>query len=120
MIRAAIYGHLGGNWVEPTARSGKAMVPTSVAVEAARFGEFGEPVRISTVAFAKAGDQHSRHAHHADETRCPRRRAAVQAGRPCAVVRRQGARRLGRLDHEPASVHSTSELRAITAAEVAT
>ena len=61
MIRASIYGRLGGDPVERTTRNDKVMVTASVAVNAARNSAEEETVWISLAAFGRAAEALARH-----------------------------------------------------------
>ena len=61
MIRASIYGRIGGDPVERTTRNDKVMVTTSIAVNAARNSAEQETVWISLAAFGRAAEVLARH-----------------------------------------------------------
>ncbi len=62
MIRASIYGRLGGDPVERATSNGKTMVTASLAVNAARQGTDEDPEWFSLVAFGRTADALVRHA----------------------------------------------------------
>ena len=61
MIRASIYGRLGGDPVERNTRNGNVMMTVSLAVNAARHGAEEETVWISLAAFGRAAEALARH-----------------------------------------------------------
>lgn len=61
MIRAAIYGRLGGDPVERTTSGGKVMVTATVAVNAARFGADEITEWFGLAAFGKSAETLLRH-----------------------------------------------------------
>ncbi len=62
MIRASLYGRLGGDPVERETRNGKAMVTGSLAVNAGRPDADEETVWFSLAAFGRTADALARHA----------------------------------------------------------
>jgi single-strand DNA-binding protein len=61
MIRAAIYGRLGGTPVNRTTRSGNEMVTASLAVDVARTGADQDTEWVSIAAFGAAAEALARH-----------------------------------------------------------
>jgi single-strand DNA-binding protein len=61
MIRAAIYGRIGGDPVARTTRNGKAMVTVSLAVDVARPGEDRDIEWFSVAAFGATAETLARH-----------------------------------------------------------
>ncbi len=62
MIRASVYGRLGGDPVERETRNGKAMVTASLAVSAGRPDASEETVWFDLAAFGRTADALARHA----------------------------------------------------------
>ncbi len=61
MIRASLYGRLGGDPVERETRNGKTMVTASLAVSAGRPDADEETVWFSLAAFGRTADALARH-----------------------------------------------------------
>lgn len=61
MIRASVYGRLGGDPVERQTRNNSSMATASLAVNVARYGQDEDKVWLSLAAFGKTADDLLRH-----------------------------------------------------------